>query len=78
MSVFSKSKVENMHFMSLRGKRDFRLTWQSRGSAHIYKGAFLADSQVTTKAVVPRDTPLRYVVFAAKTAARLRTRFLLL
>ena len=22
-----------MHFMSLRGKRDFRLTWQSRGSA---------------------------------------------
>ena len=26
--------------MSLRGKRVFRLTWQSRGSANIYKGAF--------------------------------------
>ena len=26
--------------MSLRGKRVFRLTWQSRGSTHIYKGAF--------------------------------------
>ena len=26
--------------MSLREKRDFRLTWQSRGSANIYKGAF--------------------------------------
>ena len=35
MSVYSKSKVENAHFMSLRGKRDFRLTWQSRGSALI-------------------------------------------
>ena len=40
MSVYSKSKVENAHFMSLREKRDFRLTWQSRGSAIANKVAF--------------------------------------
>ena len=40
MSMYSKSKVENAHFMSLRGKRDFRLTWQSRGSAIANKVAF--------------------------------------
>ena len=32
--------VKTQNLMSLRGKRDFRLTWQSRVSAHIYKGAF--------------------------------------
>ena len=48
--------------MSLRSKADFALLWQSRGSAI-----------VATKPVAPRNTPLRSVAFAAKTAARLRT-----